>query len=33
MPVEIFCRTEDRTMLSGLMKPPADQARRALREK
>lgn len=33
MPVEVFVRTQDRTMLSYLMKPLADQARRAFREK
>ncbi|WP_458759424.1 HlyD family type I secretion periplasmic adaptor subunit [Afipia sp. TerB] len=33
MPVEVFIRTADRTVLSYLMKPLADQARRAFREK
>jgi len=33
MPAEVFIRTSDRTMLSYLMKPLADQARRAFREK
>jgi membrane fusion protein, type I secretion system len=33
MPVEAFLRTEDRTMLSYLLKPLTDQARRAFREK
>jgi len=33
MPVEVFIRTSERTMLSYLMKPLADQAHRAFREK
>lgn len=33
MPVEAFIRTDERTMLSYLLKPLADQARRAFREK
>ena len=33
MPVEAFIRTADRTVLSYLMKPLAEQARRAFREK
>ena len=33
MPVEAFIRTEQRTMLSYLLKPLTDQARRAFREK
>ena len=33
MPVEVFIRTSARSMLSYLMKPLADQARRAFREK
>jgi membrane fusion protein, type I secretion system len=33
MPVEAFIRTEERTMLSYLLKPLTDQARRAFREK
>ena len=33
MPVEVFIRTGDRTVLSYLMKPLADQTRRAFREK
>ncbi len=33
MPAEVFIRTSDRSMLSYLMKPLADQARRAFREK
>ena len=33
MPVEAFLRTEERTMLSYLLKPLGDQARRAFREK
>jgi HlyD family secretion protein len=33
MPVEAFVRTEQRTMLSYLLKPLTDQARRAFREK
>ncbi|MCP9629241.1 HlyD family type I secretion periplasmic adaptor subunit [Rhodopseudomonas palustris] len=33
MPVEVFVRTADRTMLSYLMKPLADQMQRAFREK
>ena len=32
MPVEAFIRTEDRTILSYLLKPFADQPRRAFRE-
>ncbi len=32
MPVEAFIRTEERTMLSYLLKPLTDQARRAFRE-
>jgi membrane fusion protein, type I secretion system len=33
MPVDAFIRTEERTMLSYLLKPLTDQARRAFREK
>jgi HlyD family secretion protein len=33
MPVEAFIRTTDRTMLSYMLKPFADQMRRAFREK
>jgi HlyD family secretion protein len=33
MPVEAFIQTEERTMLSYLLKPLTDQARRAFREK
>ena len=33
MPVDAFLRTEERTMLSYLLKPLGDQARRAFREK
>jgi HlyD family secretion protein len=33
MPVEAFIRTGERTMLSYLIKPLSDQARRAFREK
>ena len=33
MPVEAFIQTEERTMLSYLLKPLSDQARRAFREK
>lgn len=33
MPVEVYIRTGERTMLSYLMKPLADQARRAFRER
>ncbi|MCG6207510.1 HlyD family type I secretion periplasmic adaptor subunit [Rhodopseudomonas sp. HC1] len=33
MPVEVFVRTAERTMLSYLMKPLADQMQRAFREK
>jgi HlyD family secretion protein len=33
MPVEAFIRTSERTMLSYLLKPLTDQARRAFREK
>lgn len=33
MPAEVFIRTSDRSVLSYLMKPLADQARRAFREK
>lgn len=33
MPVEAFIRTDERTMLSYLLKPLTDQARRAFREK
>ena len=33
MPVEAFIRTGERTVLSYLFKPLADQARRAFREK
>ena len=33
MPVEAFIRTEQRTMLSYLLKPLTDQARRAFRER
>jgi HlyD family secretion protein len=33
MPVEAFIRTDERTMLSYLLKPFTDQARRAFREK
>ena len=33
MPVEAFIRTEERTMLSYLLKPLTDQARRAFRER
>lgn len=33
MPVEAFIRTEDRTMLSYILKPLADSAQRAFREK
>ena len=33
MPVEAFIRTDERTMLSYLLKPLIDQARRAFREK
>jgi membrane fusion protein, type I secretion system len=32
MPVEAFIRTDERTMLSYLLKPLTDQARRAFRE-
>jgi HlyD family secretion protein len=33
MPVDVFIRTQDRTLLSYLVKPLADQAARAFREK
>jgi HlyD family secretion protein len=33
MPVEVFIRTSDRSLLSYLMKPLADQMHRAFREK
>jgi HlyD family secretion protein len=33
MPVEVFIRTGERTLLSYLMKPIADQMHRAFREK
>ena len=33
MPVEAFILTDERTMLSYLLKPLTDQARRAFREK
>ena len=33
MPVDVFIRTRDRTLLSYLLKPLADQANRAFREK
>ena len=33
MPVDVFIRTQDRTLLSYLIKPLMDQAARAFREK
>jgi HlyD family secretion protein len=33
MPVDVFIRTRDRTLMSYLVKPLADQAIRAFREK
>jgi HlyD family secretion protein len=33
MPVDVFIRTDERTMMSYLLKPLGDQARRAFREK
>jgi HlyD family secretion protein len=33
MPVDVFIRTRDRTLLSYLVKPLMDQAARAFREK
>ena len=33
MPVEVFIRTSERTLLSYLIKPLADQVHRAFREK
>jgi hypothetical protein len=33
MPVDVFIRTQDRTLVSYLIKPLADQAARAFREK
>ena len=33
MPVEVFIQTERRTMLSYLIKPLMDQARRAFRDR
>jgi HlyD family secretion protein len=33
MPVDVFIRTSERTMLSYLLKPLSDQVQRAFREK